>query len=54
MTKKINLLLAFLLISLGAFSESSIDVTFDKLGAIYHKNEAGYAICKVMLFISPT
>ena len=25
-----------------------VDITFDKLGALYHKNESGTALCRVM------
>lgn len=32
----------------GKSQENVIDITFNKLGAVYHKNESGNAVCKVI------
>ena len=32
----------------GKSQENVIDITFNKLGAAYHKNESGNAVCKVI------
>ena len=29
----------------GKSQENVIDITFNKLGAVYHKNESGNAVC---------
>ena len=32
----------------GKSQENIIDITFNKLGAVYHKNESGNSVCKVI------
>ena len=44
----LTLLCASVAVAWGQPQSDVVDITFDKLGALYHKNESGNAICRVM------